>query len=147
MSFAYPATMVHDMRHFFIIMAGLAFAGGCGGGGGAPPAAVTPPAPAPSPTAPPAGALSVSQSTVALTAQGQSANVDVSEAGYSGPIGFDGTACAAVASVSPASQQPAPATFTITAQSAGSCTLAFVDRFGQRASVTVGVTLTQGSIK
>jgi hypothetical protein len=84
---------------------------------------------------------------VAFTAQGQSATVDVSEPGYSGAIGFDATACAAVVSVAPAAQQPAPATFTITAQSAGACTLAFVDGFGQRATVAVGVTLTQGSIK
>ena len=140
--------MVHDMRHFFIIMAGLAFAGGCGGGGGAPPAPATAtPAPTPSPTAPPPGTLSVSQSTVAFTAQGQSATVDVSEAGYSGTIGFDDAACAPVASVTPGSLQLAPATFTITAQGAGACTLAFVDRFGQRVPVTVGVTLTQGSIK
>jgi hypothetical protein len=142
--------MVHDMRHFFIIMAGLAFAGGCGGGGGggAPTAAaVAPPPQPPSPTAPPAGALSASRSAVAFSAQGQSATVDVSEPGYSGPIGFDGTACASVVAVAPAAQQPAPATFTLTAQSAGSCTLAFVDRFGQRAPVAIGVTLTQGSIK
>ena len=140
--------MVHDMRHFFIIMAGLAFAGGCGGGGGGPSApVVAAPSPAPTPTAPPAGALSVSQSSVAFTAQGQSATVDVSETGYSGTIGFDNAACAAVVSVTPGALQQSPATFTITAQSAGACTLAFVDRFGQRAPVAVGVTLTQGSIK
>jgi len=45
------------------------------------------------------------------------------------------------------SQQPSPATYTITAQGAGSCTLAFVDLFGQRAPVAVGVTLTQGVLK
>jgi len=140
--------MVHDMRRFFIYFAVLASAGGCGGGGGGPSAPfAAAPAPTASPTAPPAGSLSASQSAVAFTAQGQSATVDVVESGYSGNIGFDPGACAAIASITPASQQPAPATYTITAQGAGSCTLAFVDRFGQRATVAIGVTLTQGSIK
>ncbi len=138
--------MVHDMRHFFILMAGLALAGGCGGSGSPTAPVAVPPPPTPAPTAPPAGPLSVSRNAFAFTAQGQSATVDVSEPGYSGTIGFDG-ACAAIAAVTPAVLQTAPATFTITAQSAGSCTLAFVDRFGQRAPVAVGVTLTQGTIK
>ena len=99
------------------------------------------------PTSPPAGPLSASRSTLAFTAQGQSATVNVAESGYTGNIGFDTGACAAIASVTPASQQPAPATYTITAQGAGSCTLAFVDRFGQRAPVVIGVTLTQGTLK
>ena len=140
--------MVHDMRHFFIIFAVLASASGCGGGGGGgSPATQFVATPAPSPTPPPAGPLTVSRSSIAFTAPGQSATVDVSEAGYSGTIGFDVAACASVASVTPASLQPAPATFTVTAQAAGSCTLAFVDRFDQRASVAVGVTMTQGSLK
>lgn len=140
--------MAHDMRRFFIFFAVLTFAGGCGGGGGGPSVPFTAaPAPTPSPTPPPAGALTASQSAVAFTAQGQSATVAVSEPGYSGNVGFDPAACAAIATVTPASQQPAPATYTITAQGAGSCTLAFVDSFGQRAAVTIGVTLTQGALK
>jgi hypothetical protein len=140
--------MVHDMQRFFIFIAVLASAGGCGGGGGGPSATFAPaPAPTASPTQPPPGAPTASQSAVAFTAQGQSATVAVSETGYAGNIGFDPTACAAIASVTPASQQPAPATYTITAQGAGSCTLAFVDSFGQRATVTVGVTLTQGALE
>ena len=147
-SCAYLATMVHDMQRFFITFAILASAAGCGGGGGSPSTPfVAPPAPTATPTSPPSGALSVSRNALAFTAAGQSAAVDVSEAGYSGTIGFDGASCAAVASVSPGALQPAPATFTITAQGAGACTLAFVDRFGQRASVAVGVTLTQGTLK
>lgn len=140
--------MVHDMRRSFIFFAVLAFAGGCGGGGGGPSAPfAAPPAPTASPTAAPAGSLSASQSAFAFTAQGQTATVDVAEPGYTGNVGFDPGSCAAIASVTPASQQPAPATYTITAQGAGSCTLAFVDRFGQRATVTVGVTLTQGALQ
>jgi hypothetical protein len=140
--------MVHDMRRFVIVFAVFTFAGGCGGGGGGPSTPFTTvPAPTASPTAPPAGPLSASQSSVAFTAQGQSTTVDIGESGYAGNIGFDAGSCAAIASVTPASQQPAPATYTITAQGAGSCTLAFVDRFGQRAPVTVGVTLTQGTVK
>ena len=140
--------MVHDMRRFFIFCAALASAGGCGGGGGGPSSPFTAaPAPTPSPTAPPAGALNASQSSVAFTAQGQSTTVDVNEAGYSGNVGYDTGSCATIVSVTPASQQPLPATYTITANGAGSCTLVFVDRFGQRASVAVGVTLTQGVVK
>jgi hypothetical protein len=140
--------MVHDMQRFFITFAVLASAAGCGGGGGAPGASfVAPPAATASPTPPPSGALSVSQNALAFTAAGQSAAVDVSEPGYSGALGYDGGSCAAVASVSPGTLQPAPATFTITARGAGACTLAFVDGFGQRASVAIGVTLTQGTLK
>ena len=141
-------TMVHDMQRFFIVIAVLAFAGGCGGGGGGPaaPFAVAP-VPTPSPTASPAGSLNASMSGVAFTAPGQSATVDVSETGYLGNVGYDAGGCAAIVSVTPASQQPLPATYTITANGAGACTLAFVDRFGQRAFVAVGVTLTQGVVK
>jgi hypothetical protein len=140
--------MVHDMGRFFIFFAVLASAGGCGGGGGGPSAPfAAAPAPTATPTPPPAGPLSVSHTTLAFTAQGQSATVDVGESGYAGTIGFDAGACAAIAGVTPAFQQSVPATYTITAQGAGSCTLAFVDRFGQRAQVTIGVTLTQGTLK
>lgn len=141
-------TMVHDMRRFFIVIAVLASAGGCGGGGGGPsaPFAVAP-VPTPSPTASPAGSLSVSKSGVAFTAQGQSTTVDVSEPGNAGNVGYDLASCAAIVSVTPATQQPLPATYTITANGAGSCSLAFVDGFGQRASVAVGITLTQGVVR
>jgi hypothetical protein len=140
--------MAHDMRRFFILFAVLASAGGCGGGGGGPSAPLAAaPAPTASPTTRPAGPLSVSKSTLAFSAQGQSATVDVGESGYAGTIGFDAGPCTAIASVTPAFQQSVPATYTITAQGAGSCTVAFVDRFGQRAPVAVGVTLTQGSLK
>ncbi|HWT06275.1 MAG TPA: hypothetical protein VN224_11000 [Xanthomonadales bacterium] len=136
------------MRRFFIFIAVLASAGGCGGGGGGPSAAfVATPVPTASPTVAPAGPLSASQSTVAFTAQGQSATVEIGESGYSGDIGVDAGTCSAIVGVTPASQQPAPATYTITAQGAGSCTVVFADRFGQRAAVVAGVTLTQGSLK
>jgi hypothetical protein len=141
--------MVHDMQRYFISIAVLAIAGGCGGGGGGSPSAplVAAPAPTSSPTSPPAGALTVSKSSVAFTARGQSTTVDVTEAGYRDAIGFDGGTCAPIASITPAALQSSPATFTITAQAAGACTLAFVDRFGQRAPVAVGVTITQGAVK
>ena len=140
--------MVHDMRRFFIVIAILAAAGGCGGGGGGPSAQFAiAPAPTPSPTAPPAGSLNVSKSGVAFTARGQSTTIDISEAGSAGNVGYDNGSCAAIVSVTPASQQPLPATYTITANGAGSCTLLFVDGFGQRASVAVGVTLTQAVVK
>ena len=140
--------MVHDMRRFFLIVTVLAFAGGCGGGGSGPAAPTSAvPAATAAPTAPPAGSLNASRSTVSFTAQGQSATIDVTEAGYTGSIGFDAGSCAAIASISPNFQQALPARYTITAQGPGSCTLAFIDSFGQRASVAVGVTLTQGTLK
>ncbi|MEA2785613.1 MAG: hypothetical protein QOF71_1717 [Candidatus Eremiobacteraeota bacterium] len=140
--------MVHDMRRFFIVIAVLASVSGCGGGGGGPsaPFAIAP-VPTPSPTASPAGTLNVSKSGVAFTARGQSTTVDVSEAGYTGNVGYDTSSCGPIVSVTPASQQSLPATYTITANGAGSCSLAFVDGFGQRASVAIGVTLTQGVVK
>ena len=141
--------MVHDMRRFFIFTTVLAFAGGCGGGGSGPTTAPFSAAPAPTatPTAPPGGSLNASRGAVTFTAQGQSVTVVVSETGYTGTIGFDAGSCAAIAGVTPNAQQSLPATYTITARGAGSCTLAFVDNFGQRAPVVVGVTLTQGTVK
>ena len=141
--------MVHDMRHVLILLALLALAGcgGGGGGGGASAPFAATPAPTALPTNPPAGALSTSQSAVAFTAQGQATAVDVTEPGYSGNVGLETGSCAGIVTVTPPSEQPAPATYTITATGAGSCALAFVDRFGQHAPVAVGVTVTQGTVK
>ena len=125
----------------------LFFACGCGGGGGGSPAATfaPPPSPTPSPTPPPGGPLTLSQNSAAFTLAGATATVTASEAGYAGTIVPDASACTNVASVTPSSAS-APATFTITARGSGTCALAFSDAFGQRASVTVGVTITQGGI-
>ena len=147
--FAYFATMV---RRFFISCAATfavcALACGCGGGGGASPAAFVapPPTPSPSPSPPPAGPLAPSQSSAAFSLAGQSVSVTVNETGYTGGVSADTSACANVASVAPAAAN-APATFTVTALGSGSCTLAFTDIYGQRATVQVGVTVTQGTIK
>lgn len=143
------AMMVHDMRRFFMIFAVLTSACGCGGGGGggAPAPFVAPPSPAPTTTPPPGGPLTVSQSTLAFTAQGQTAAVNANEPAYSGTIAADGIACAAIASVTPGSVPNVPATFTVTAQGAGTCTLGFTDRFGQRAQVAVGVTITHETLQ
>ncbi|HEY0613209.1 MAG TPA: hypothetical protein VGC96_01155, partial [Candidatus Elarobacter sp.] len=97
-------------------------------------------------TPPPAGPLSLSQTAAALTLAGQTANVTVSEAGYAGSVTADASACANVATIAPASAS-APASFTLTAHGSGACTIAFVDAFGQRVSLSVGVTITQGGIQ
>ena len=145
--------MVHQVRRFFVtvalLVAATAFACGCGGGGGGSPASafVAPtPTPTPTPSPPPAGPLTPSQATATLSLAGQSSTVTVSEPGYTGSVLADASGCANVASVTP-SLATAPAAFTITALGSGSCAIGFTDVFGQRASVQVGVTITQGTIK
>jgi hypothetical protein len=128
----------------------LAFAAlGCacsGGGGGAQPPALVAPTPSPTPSAPPAGALTPSQSNAAFTSPGQQLSVTLTEPAYGDTVFADAGGCAGIATVAPLSA-PAPATFTVTAQTAGACSLSFSDRFGQRAAVAIGVTVTQGTIK
>ncbi len=145
--FAYTITMVPDMRRFFITFAVLTATGGCGGGGGGGAAAPFVATPAPTASPPPAGPLTVSPSTIAFTVQGQTATVTANEPGYSGTIAADGITCATIASVTPGTAQNAPATFTVAAQGAGACTLAFTDRFGQRAQIAVGVTITHETLR
>ncbi len=146
--------MVHEMRRLSVIGSVLALAwasAGCGGGGGggSPPSAfvASPATPTPSPTPSPGGPLTLSQSAVAFTAAGQTATVTANEPAYAGAVAPDASGCTAVASVTPALAAAVPATFTITAQSAGSCSLPFYDSYGQRASLAVGVTITQGALQ
>lgn len=146
-----PTRLTRLARRFFATSTALAacvLACGCGGGGGgAAPAFVAPaPTPTPSPTPPPGGPLAPSASSAAFSLAGQSATVTVTEPGYTGSVVADGTACTHVATVAPAAAN-APATFTITAIGSGACALAFADVFGQRTTVQVGVTVTQGSIQ
>jgi hypothetical protein len=133
---------------FVLMFAGCAFACGCGGGGGGSPAQLAPPPPAPTatPTAPPGGALTLSRTTAAFTLTGETLTIAATESGYTGTVTPDASACANVASVTPSSAS-APAAFTLTALGSGACTVSFTDRFGQRATVSVGVTITQGSIQ
>jgi len=139
-------------RRFFIsfalTFAGCAMACGCGGGGGSPSAAfVAPqPTPSPSPTPPPGGPVTLSSATANFALAGQTATGIARETGYAGEISADASACANVATVAPAAAS-APATFTVSAQGSGSCTVTFADAFGQRTALTVGVTVTQGTIR
>jgi len=144
--------MVYEMRRFSVIgsVLALAWAGaGCGGGGsgGSPPSAFVSPTPTPTPSPSPGGPLTLSQSALAFTAAGQTATVTANEPAYAGPVAPDGSGCTAVASVTPALAAAVPATFTITARSAGACSLPFYDSYGQRASLAVGVTITQGTLQ
>ena len=141
--------MVYDMRRFLIIGGVLALACASGGCGGGSPSStfVAPATPTPSPTPSPGGPLTLSQSAVAFTAAGQTATVTANEPAYAGSVAPDASGCTAVASVTPALAAAVPASFTITAQSAGSCSLPFYDGYGQRASLTVGVTITQGTLR
>jgi hypothetical protein len=114
---------------------------GCGGGGSsaAPLHAVIA-----TPTAPPAGPLGSAPAALAFDAAAETATVKIAETGYTGSVAASG--CGGVAGVTPSSAV-APATFSVKAQSAGSCTLAFTDAYGQTASVAVGVTLTGGTLR
>jgi len=148
-----PNRSARLVRRFFVTFvhtfAGCALVCGCGGGGGGgSPSqfAAPPPSPTPSPTAPPSGALILSQSSAAFQLAGDTATVTASEPGYSAAVVADASGCANVATVSP-SAASAPASFTVTARGSGACTIAFTDSFGQRATLSVGVTVTQGSIK
>jgi hypothetical protein len=138
------------IRRFFIACAMLPWLCGCGGGGGSPATsffATATPVPTATPTAAPTSPLSLSQASLAFAAPGQSATVTASEAGYSGPITAGAGTCGTTISVTPASAVGAPAQFTVTAQGSGSCTITFTDRFGQTATLSVGVTVTQGTIQ
>jgi hypothetical protein len=144
--------MVRKMRRLWIIGSVFALAcasSGCGGGGGGSPSStfVAPPTPTPSPTPSPGGPLTLSRNAIAFTAAGQTATVTANEPAYAGAVAPDASGCTAVAGVTPALSAAVPATFTITAQTAGSCSIAFSDIYGQRASLTVGVTITQGTLK
>ncbi len=136
-------------RRFFIMCFILPALCACGGGGTAPASSafVTPPTPTPAPTAPPSGTVALSQTAVTFSAPGQSSNVTVSEPGYSGPITANAGACGVVAVVSPSSTTSSPAQFTVTSQTSGSCAVTFSDSFGQTATLSVGVTVTQGTIQ
>jgi hypothetical protein len=140
-----------DMQRLLIIGSVLALTCGCGGGGGGSGAPAfgsgTTPVATPSPSPAPGGPLTLSSTSVAFSAAGQTATVTASEPAYAGPIAPDASGCAAVAGLTPGSVTAAPATFTVTAQGSGACSIAFTDGFGQRAVLAVGVTLTQGSIK
>lgn len=136
------------LRRFFIMCSMLPVLSACGGGGTSPaPSSFVVATPTPAPTAPPAGSVSLSQTAVAFSAPGQTATVTASEPGYSGPIAAGAGACGVVAVVSPAFATSSPAHFTITSQGSGSCAVTFTDSFGQTATLTVGVTITQGTIQ
>jgi hypothetical protein len=141
----------HLHRYLFVAIALLALCA-CGGGSSSPatyslPAGTATPTPTPSPTASPAGGVALSQSSVAFDDTGQSALITAGEPAYSGPISVNAKNCSAVVAVTPSSATTSPATFTVTAQAAGACILTFTDQFGQSASLSIGVTVTKGTIQ
>jgi hypothetical protein len=122
----------------------------CGGGGSSPaPNSFVAPTPTPTPvsTAPPTGTVTLSQTVLAFSAPGQTSTVTASEPGYSGAITANAGACGVVAVVAPSSATSSPAQFTVASQTSGSCAVTFSDAFGQTATLTVGVTITQGTIQ
>jgi hypothetical protein len=91
----------------------------------------------------PSGTVYVNQSSFSLTQSGQTATLNASENGFSGNFSAVSSA-PSVASVSPSSGTA----FTITAGStAGTATITVSDGLGNSAQVTVGVTLTSGTIQ
>jgi hypothetical protein len=138
------------LRRFFIMCSMLPALCACGGGGSSPaPNSFVAPTPTPTiaPTAPPGGTVALSQTVLAFSAPGQTATVTVSEPGYTGAIAANAGACGVVAAVSPPTATSSPAQFTVTSQTSGSCAITFTDSFGQAATLTVGVTITQGTIQ
>jgi len=106
-----------------------------------------PPSPSPSPTPAP---LAVSPAGLSFTASGASyaQTFAASEPGYTGAFTETDTCNpgTAIATVSAASGPGPTANFTVTPQSAGSCTITVHDTNGQTSTVTVGVTITQGGV-
>jgi hypothetical protein len=87
-------------------------------------------------------AIMVTPSSLSFNGAGSSeqGTETVSESGYTGTIAQTNT-CSGVATVSPASAA-APATFTITAVNAGSCTITYADSHSNTATSNVVVTTT-----
>lgn len=103
------------------------------------------PTPTPSPTAPPAGVLSVNPSNVAIDGTG-SANAQtvlVQEVGYTGGFNESDT-CApssgTIATIGSNGASGPSATFTATGVAAGTCTATFSDASGQHTSAAISVT-------
>jgi len=95
------------------------------------------------PFAPGAGTkIMVTPSSLSFNGAGSSeqATETASESGYTGTIAQTNT-CAGIATVSPASAA-APATFTITATNAGSCTITYADSHSNTVTSNVVVTTT-----
>lgn len=152
------------LRHLSIFTLTVLGITACGGGGGgspapAPPAVVptaaptpvpTPsptPVPTPSPTPAPA-ALTVAPATLSFVGTGatNAQPVTVAEPGYTGTIAASSATCASgsttVAAISPGVSTGPSATFTVTPENAGACTVRFSDTNGQSATLSVGVTIT-----
>jgi len=109
------------------------------------------PSPSPSPTPTPTPApLALSPAALSFTASGASyaQTFAASESGYTGAFTETDTCNpgTAIATVSAASGPGPTANFTVTPQSAGSCTITVHDTNGQTSTVTVGVTITQGGV-
>src|SRR5579872_1660187 len=96
---------------------------------------------------PSTGTIAVSPSSLEFTRPNQSITFTASEAGYSGMLTIATGTCNLV-SVSPSMGSAQGVTFTVTSSSsAGSCMISVVDGAGGTASVSVAVTLTQGTIQ
>lgn len=112
-----------------LVLAGaMSFAAaGCSAGAGTAPAAVT-------------TALNVTPASVPLAAAGaaSASTVTVSEPGYAGPFA-ESDSCSGIATVASSNALGPTATFTVTAQAAGSCNAAFSDTLGQQVRITVAV--------
>lgn len=109
---------------------------------------MTPPQPQASPTPTP-GPLSVMPQSISLSAPGATQTYAATESTYAGAFHSSAdSSCANIASVNPSAVTTSPATFTVTAGSkAGTCSITVGDASGQTKTVTVTVTLTQGTIQ
>lgn len=144
---------VHASLSALVLLCAL---GACGGGGGAgPPAFASAPLATPSASPTPAGIVAVAPASFpSFTGANQTGTFTVTEPQYAGQFGAlaDPATCApngaTVATVSPATAPAPNATFTITTGgTAGVCTIVVTDGFGQKQSVTVTVSITQGTLR
>ncbi len=131
------------MRSLHVLVSSVALcalATGCGGGSAASPAV-------PPPTTAPVSPLVLTPSTLAFLASGANAaqTFGVAETGYAGTFTETDT-CGATATVSAQSPSGPAATYTVTPLAAGACAITVRDANGQKATVAVGVTITQGGV-
>jgi hypothetical protein len=134
-----------DMRSLHILVSSVALcalATACGGGStaSAPLPATTPP-----PTTP--GALVLTPTTLNFLASGASSaqTFSADETGYTGAFTETDT-CNALATVSTPSSSGPAATYTVVPLGAGTCTITIRDSNGQKHTIAVSLTLTQGGV-
>ena len=95
------------------------------------------------PTTAPSSAITLNPSSFQFTQSGQTGNTTASESNYTGNFTVTNAGNCSIATISPTTSA---GPFTVTAQSAGSCSFTIADNHGQTTMLMVGVTTTGGTI-